>query len=84
MATTRLISAESLLYFDWQQSTLNSGYVTTLSRDYLIPGLQPWFNGMRENDVSIRPVRMLRLLICLIRCECCTVFVSPGGSLISL
>jgi len=33
-------SAESLLCSDWQQSTLNSGYVTMSLRDYLIPGLQ--------------------------------------------
>jgi len=37
---TRPVSAESLLCFDWRQSTLNSGCATISLRDYLIPGLQ--------------------------------------------
>ena len=40
VVTTRPISAESLLCSDCRQSTLNVGYATTSSRDYLTPGLQ--------------------------------------------
>ena len=40
MAMARPIFAESPLCSDWRQSTLNVGYATMLSRDYLIPGLR--------------------------------------------